>query len=447
MTTDLAIKSDINARRTRYSVSDKPGPTLLLGISIVAVFFGGFGAWAALAPFNSAVVAPAFVRVETNRKTIQHLEGGIVSEILIKDGEHVSPGQVLIRLSPAQPQATHDVLLSQYRAMRAQEARLFAERNGERAISFPAELLALKEDPEVAKILKSETRQFETNRVSIEGQTSIFRQRIAQLHEQMSGTVSQLNAQKAQLKLINDELRDTRYLYSNGNTSLIRLRQLERTAAALEGQSGDLRATIGKLNEQIGETERQIIQLTNDQQANTSKDLREVQNHIFDILPRLAAADDVLKRTNIVSMSSGYVVGLTTFTIGGIIKPGETLLQIIPDRDTLVLEAQVKPEDIEAIRPGLDALVHLTAFKQRLTPQVHGTVTNVAADRLTDQRTGAPYYTIEITIKQEELDAEQRENLYPGMPASISIPFGNRTALDYLIRPLTDSLQSVGTEK
>ena len=439
--------SGIIESEPRHSeVSDSPRKQIWIGVVIVGIFFGGFGAWAALAPFASAVVAPAFVRVESNKKTIQHLEGGIVREINVKDGARVERGEVLLRLDDTLSRSAHEVLLSQFDGLRAQEARLLAERDSSE-IEFPADLLQRQDKHEVRKILDGERGQFRVRRASLDGQISILQQRVAQTREQITGTEAQLASQKRQLVLISDELKDTRQLYKGGNTTLIRVRQLERAEAALEGQGGEYIATLGKLKEQIGEAERQIIQIANDQQAAIAKDLREVQTRIADVIPRLQATKSTLDRTEITASDAGFVVGLSTFTIGGVVRPGDPLLQIVPDRDLLVLEAQVRVEDIDQLRPGLEAVVHLTAFRDRVTPIVQGVVTRVSADRLTDQRTGNPYYLIEVTIKLDELSSERRKSLYPGMPAQVVVPFGERSALDYLIRPLGNSMIQVFREK
>ncbi len=386
------------------------------------------------------------MKVESNKKTIQHLEGGIVREINVKDGARVERGEVLLRLDDTLSRSAHEVLLSQFDGLRAQEARLLAERDSSE-IEFPADLLQRQDKHGVRKILDGERAQFRVRRASLDGQISILQQRIAQTREQITGTEAQLASQKRQLVLINDELKDTRQLYKGGNTTLIRVRQLERAEAALEGQGGEYIATLGKLKEQIGEAERQIIQIANDQQAAIAKDLREVQTRIADVIPRLQATKSTLDRTEITASDAGFVVGLSTFTIGGVVRPGDPLLQIVPDRDLLVLEAQVRVEDIDQLRPGLEAVVHLTAFRDRVTPIVQGVVTRVSADRLTDQRTGNPYYLIEVTIKLDELSSERRKSLYPGMPAQVVVPFGERSALDYLIRPLGDSMIQVFREK
>jgi HlyD family type I secretion membrane fusion protein len=435
-----------NNARPSLEVSDSPRKQIWMGIALVGIFFGGFGAWAAMAPFASAVVAPAYVKVESNKKTIQHLEGGIVRDIKVRDGARVERGEVLLRLDDTQARSAHQVLLSQFDGLRAEEARLLAERD-DTQIEFPADLVARHDDHDVRKILDGERSQFRARRASLEGQISILAQRKAQIREQISGIEAQLAAQKRQLVLISDELRDTRALYKNGNTTLIRLRQLERTEAALEGQGGESVATLGKLKEQIGESERQIIQITNDHQTGIARDLRELQTRIADVIPRLQAAKNTLDRTHISASDSGLVVGLSTFTIGGVVRPGEPLLQIVPERDLLVMEAQVKVEDIDQLRPGLEAAVHLTAFRERVTPIVQGLVTRVSADRLNDQRTGNPYYLVEVTIKLEELSAARRNALYPGMPAQVVIPFADRSALDYLIRPLSDSMTQAFRER
>ncbi len=258
---------------------------------------------------------------------------------------------MLLRLDDTHSRSAHEVLLSQFDGLRAQEARLFAERDSSE-IEFPADLLQRQDKHEVKKILDGERSQFRVRRASLDGQISILQQRVAQTREQITGTEAQLASQKRQLVLISDELKDTRELYKGGNTTFIRLRQLERTQAALEGQGGEYIATLGKLKEQIGEAERQIIQIANDQQAAIAKDLREVQTRIADVIPRLQATKSTLDRTEITASDAGFVVGLSTFTIGGVVRPGDPLLQIVPDRDLLVLEAQVRVEDIDQLRSG-----------------------------------------------------------------------------------------------
>lgn len=436
-------KSNIPAKE----VDDRPGPILWFGLSVMVMFFGVLGGWAATAPFDSAVVATAVLKVESNRKSIQHREGGIVAEIRVREGQSITKGQLLIRLDKTQPQAAVDVIVRQTNALRAQQARLWAERDGAVRITFPKELVDRADDPEIVDLMKGQVHQFESRRTALEGQVSILRQRIAQAKEQISGTQAIINAQERQMRSILDELQDVQGLYTAGNTTIIRLRQLERAVAELQGRSGENQATIARLNQSIGESEMQIIQLSNDRRAEIANELRDVDTKLLDLGPRLEAALDTLQRTDIVTPYDGIVVGLNTFTIGGVIAPGERLMDIVPSNDVLVLDAQVKVEDIDNLRAGMNAIVHLTAFKERIAPIVHGVVSRVSADRMTDQKTGMPYYVAEVKIRIDELSETRRNSLYPGMPASVVIPFGNRTALDYLIRPLTDSINASFREK
>lgn len=432
--------SSARANNTNPIVDDRPNTVLWFGGVVMFLFFGALGGWAATAPFDSAVVASAVLKVESNRKSIQHREGGIVAEILVKDGQTVKKGQPLIRLDKTQAQANVEILLRQINALRAQEARLLAERDEASAVIFPKELMKHAADREISGLMQAQVHQFESRRTALGGQVSILRQRIKQAQEQIAGTQSLIGALERQMRSIIDELQDVQALYTAGNTTIIRLRQLERAVAELQGRSGEHQATIARLKQAIGEAEMQIIQLSKDRQAEVANELRDVQTRLLDLDPRQEAALDTLQRTEITTPSDGIVVGLNAFTIGGVVAPGERLMDIVPSDDSLVLDAQIKVEDIDNLRPGLAATVHLTAFRERITPIVHGMVSRVSADRMVDQRTGVPYFLAEVKIKLEELPEKKRNSLYPGMPASVSIPIEGRTALDYLIRPLSDSI-------
>lgn len=430
-----------------YVVNDSPRPAVLFGLATFLLFFGGFGAWAAWAPFDSAVVAPAYVRVESNSKSIQHLEGGIVKEILVADGQTVKAGDVLVRLDDTTVRAQVDILRKQFLTARAQLARLDAERENLPKVIFPEEILAQKNDSEVSKILGRELFQFKARREKLQSDTQILQQSIEQIEKQIIGTRGLLESQQEQSRLIVDELKDTQKLYENGNTTLTKLRQLQRAQALLDGQAGDYREKIAGLQVQILQTQARIVGLSVDRDDKIAAELKDVQNTLHDVEPRLEAARRTLERSELTAPVSGIVTGLTTFTIGGVIKPGEVLMQIVPQDTPLAVVAQVAVRDIEAVKPGLDAVVHLTAFKQRLTPQAHGVVTKVSADRLIEQRTGAPYFEVEVMMKPGQLTKEETANLTPGMPAEVTIPFGDRTALDYLVKPLTDSVRQAFREK
>lgn len=420
---------------------------IVAGLGVIAVFFFGIGGWAAYAPLNGAVVAPAVVKVEGNRKTIQHLDGGIVKKLLVKEGGWVAIGQSLIILEDAQARAAVDVLSQQSDALQAQEARLLAERDGDKAIAFPDGLISQRDDPAVSKILQTETKQFEIRRTGLEGQVSVLKQRIAQLQEQITGAEAQQTAVKESLAIIAAELRDQNFLLGKGLTQRPRVLELERTASGLRGQLGDLIGSIAKVRQAIGEMELQAIQARNVWTTEVAKDLREAQAKLADVTPRLQAARDVLDRTNMRSPYAGYVVDLSVFSVGGVIQRGDKVMDIVPSQNGLVTEANINVDDIHDIHPGMRAELHFTAYKQRLIPVIHGDVIDVSADRLTDKRTGMPYYTALVRVNDRELAASKDVQLYPGMAVTVVIPTKERTALDYLIGPIAASFDQSFRQK
>jgi membrane fusion protein, epimerase transport system len=438
--TDITIY-DPAAQPTAPPDDSAKGP-IRFGLAVMVLFFGGLGGWAAYAPLNGAVVAPGVVKVEGNRKTIQHLDGGIVKELRVKEGDRVEAGQTVIVLDNTQQRAAVTMLTQQHDAYRAQQARLLAERDEAPNIAFPPDLLARRDQPAVAAILDGEAKQFAVRRTALAGQVAVLKQRIEQLQEQIGAAQAQETSQKEQLVLIREQLKDQRYLMERGLTQRPRVLELERTASAIVGQAGEIAGNIAKARQSIGEVEMQIAQAKNDRMTDIAKDLRDTQDKLLDLPPKLQAAADVLYRTELRSPYSGYVVGLSVFSIGGVIGKGEKVMDIVPKRDELTVEANVNVDDIHDVRPGMRAEVHLTAYKQRVLPVIHGEVTQVSADRLTDPKTNAPYYTALVRVDESELaDAKVAKDveLYPGMSASVIIPTRERTALDYLLGPVIAS--------
>ncbi len=442
--TDMIIHS--TARQTPLPKESARG-AMAAGFGVIAVFFFGMGGWAAYAPLNGAVVAPAVVKVEGNRKTIQHLDGGIVKQLLVKEGDPVAIGQSLIVLEDAQARAAVEILSQQSYALRAQEARLLAERGGDTAIAFPDELTSQRADPAIGKILQTEARQFEIRRTGLEGQISVLKQRIAQLQEQTVGAEAQRTAVKESLAIIAAELKDQNFLLDKGLTQRPRVLELERTASGLRGQLGDLTGAIAKVRQAIGEMEMQIIQARNVWATEVAKDLHEATAKLADVTPRLQAARDVLDRTNIRSPYAGNVVDLSVFSVGGVIQRGDKVMDIVPNQSGLVTEANINVDDIHDVHKGMHAELHFTAYKQRVIPVLHGDVIDVSADRLTDKRTGMPYYTALVRIDDKELAASNEVQLYPGMAVTVMIPTKERTALDYLIGPVVASFDQAFRQK
>ena len=421
--------------------------TVMTGFAIIAVFFGGLGVWAVVAPLESAAIAAGTVIVDTNRKTIQHLEGGIVSEILVRDGDKITPGQVLIRLDETRPRSTLDLLQGRRLAASALEARLAAERDGRAEIIFPRNLLDRLSDPNLVKISDGQVNIFKARRKALSGQVAIHGQRIAQIAEEIKGLKGQIKAENDQLELINDEIRDVSHLVEKGYARKTRLRALQRRLSEIKGSRAHNRAQIARAKQSIGESNIRIADLRTGMLNDVVVQLREVQSELFDLAERIRAAEDVLRRTEIRAPQAGTVVGLQVHTVGGVIGPGTPLLDIVPSGDRLVIEAHVDPMDIDVVHPGLTAQVRITAFNARNIEPLKGRVMSVSADRLIDEHSGQPYYLIRVEITRDPAKVMDRATLYPGMSAEVMIVTGTRTALEYIVKPITTGLNRAFREQ
>ena len=409
------------------------------GLAVIFVFFGLFGAWAALAPLQSAAIAPGLVSVDTNRKTIQHLEGGIVGDILVREGDTVAAGQILIRLDEIQARSTLDLLRGRMATATARQARLEAERDGRPEVAFPDWLEDGREDPKVAEILDGQLNIFQARKESKSGQVAILGQRIAQFSEEIEGLEGQIKAEDRQIKLIGQELKDVKRLVDKGLARRPRLLELQRRSAEIEGSRHRNQARIARARQQIGEAELRITELQTELVNDVVAELREVQAEILDLTEQLRAATDVLKRTEIRAPIAGTIVGLQVHTTGGVIGPGERLMEVVPSEDRLIIEAKVDPVDIDIVRQGLPAQVRFSAFSQRSQVPVDGEVTSVSADSLTDERSGEPFYLARVELTGDPTMTLDGAALYPGMQAEVIVITGERTALSYLMRPLLRS--------
>jgi HlyD family type I secretion membrane fusion protein len=417
------------------------------GRLIILVFVLGFFGWAALAPLGSALMAPGIVVVESHRKAIQHLEGGIVREIHVTDGQMVSAGQLLIQLDDAQAHSSLDMLTGEADALAAQEARLAAERDGKDHIDFPADLTNRAADPHVADAMRGELSTFNTRRATMGKQIDILTQRNQQNDRIVGGLRFEAKALDEQVALINQETESVQALYAKGLSTLPRLLALQRQAADLGGQRGQIAEKIAQVQLSSGENELQIMNLKNTQLSDVVKDLRDVQTKRFDLLDRLKGAHDVMSRLTITAPVSGRIVELTVHTKGAVIKPGETVMEIVPQKDELQVEAHVRPEDADSIYAGMTARVNLSAYQQRRLPMIKGMVTNISADRITDPRTGQAYFNVQLTVDRTPLKDYPDAHIIPGMPVEVAIETGTRTALDYFVEPVTDVFRRGMREK
>ncbi len=416
------------------------------GWLIIAALFGGLGGWAITAPLNGAVVATGVVKVEGNRKSVQHLDGGIVKELRVREGDRVGAGDVLIVLDDTQAKAELEILSQQYIVLRASEIRLLAELAGEAAMVMPPELAARASDAYARNIWAGQIRQFEARRAAIEGQRRVIAEKIRQLQSQIAGAEAQVKAYAEQSDSVRAEAQSIAPLVEKALLPRARLLQLERAASGLDGQIADARASIARFRQAIAEQELQIAQLSNDRMAEVTKDLREVHARLVEVLPRRTNAEAVLGRMEIRSPYAGRVVGLSMFSIGGVIQRGERILDIVPD-EGLTIDVQIAVDDISDVHPGTQAELHLTAYKQRIVPTIRGGVVNVSADRLTDPKTGNAYFVASIRPDPAALAELPGIHLQPGMPVTAMIPTEARTAFDYIVGPLTTSFSQAFRQK
>jgi HlyD family secretion protein len=410
------------------------------GYIAIAVVFGGFGLWATLAPLDSAAVAHAKVAAEGDRKPVQHLEGGIVREILVKEAQRVSEGQVLFRLQPTAAQASSDTLAKAIDMAMAQEARLMAESNNEAKISFPTELLARRSIPETAMAIADQTKQFSERRRSLESQTGVFRNRIEQTTKDMAGRKSRLEASKLMHKSIVEELALLEPLKAKGLTTNARILPQQRQKLQLEGDMGQLEADLGKLAETIEESSIQIRLAEQRLREEAQGQLAEVRGKLSELREKAGVARDVLARVEVRAPRDGIVQGIKVQSIGGVVKPGEAMAEVIPVDDLLVLSAQVSPMDIDSVHAGQKTEIKFPAFSRHTTPTIHGKLVSVSADSFMDEVSKQSFYRAKVVIEQGAIPDDLRRKLVPGMPADVLIIRGERTALTYLISPLRDAI-------
>ena len=431
----------------RRKIPTNPRWAMAGGLAVIGVMVVGFGGWAATAPLASAIVAPGVLMVESNRKQVQHDEGGTISRLLVQDGDSVEAGDVLIRLDDVRAKASLAILTLNLDSALALQARLLAERDDRDRPAFPGSLTDRQDDPKVNDIVRGQRSLFEARRSSRAGEIAVLRQRIAQLEEEITGLESQRSAKTRQIALITGELKDLRKLLKRGHVQKSRVLALEREQARLEGERGQLIADKARSKTAIGETRIQIIQITKSFREDVVRELRDVQQEIFDLQERITAARRVLDKIEIRAPATGIIVGRTVHTVGGVVKAGETLMEIVPKSDRLVIETKIQPFDAETLSVGLTADIRLTAFNQRTTPSIEGQVAYVSADSLTNQRSGESYYLARITVDEKQVADLDAGPLQPGMPAEVMIRTGSRTALRYLMQPILDSMQRAWREE
>ncbi|HET7595109.1 MAG TPA: HlyD family type I secretion periplasmic adaptor subunit [Stellaceae bacterium] len=421
---------------------------VLAGSALIGIFVIGFGTWAVMAPLESAAVAMGSVVSESSRKTVQHLEGGIISAILVHDGDTVTAGQSLIRLDDTKARTTLLALRGQLWDAEAREARLVAERDGTDTIDIPADLVAQQSEPTVAAAIAGQQKIFDTRRSLVQSKTAAIRERIAQVHEEINGHQAEVVALEKRVALLQEEVGGVKQLVAGGLERKSRLLQLERDLADADGKRGDTLAQIARAKQTIAEAEIDILSLQNDRQKDVADELRETQKKGHELAEQVQAAADVLARVDVRAPENGTITDLRVHTPGGVINPGEPLLDLVPQADRLVVEVQLRPEDIDRVHEGLTAQVRLLPYKQRRTPPLDAVVTYVSADRLVDKKTDRSYYTAKLRVDEKELAALGDEvKMVPGMPSEAMIKTGETTVAAYALSPILDSFHRAFREK
>jgi epimerase transport system membrane fusion protein len=433
---DIMKNSDTKNESAIDDLSSMDGPKKI-GLSTFFLVFGLFGLWSAIAPLDGAAFAPGTVIVKSYNKVVQHLEGGIVADILVRDGDVVEAGQPLLTLDDTQARASLEIVNSQYVALRMREARLISERDGASKVEYPT-ALALS-TANAAQEVDAQNQLFEARRESNQGRMQILKQRVNQLQNQVRGMEALQATKEALAKSFAEELEDTQKLLDQGFSEKTRLREAERSFASFSGEAAELTANIAATQVQIGETELQILQQESDFHGEVVSELSEVQTSLKDASERLTALRDVVSRTTVTSPDAGIVNGMQVHTVGGVISPASPIAEIVPRNDELVIQASVSPIDIDRVSEGQEARIRFSTFGSR-APTFMGTLISLSADAMTNESTGAPFYLARI-----ELNADSREELgdlvlLPGMPAEVFINTGSRTFLQYLFKPLSNAV-------
>lgn len=436
----------VSSQNPEMTAPTNPWSSIIAGFIVVFGALGGFGAWSAFASLSSAVVAQGTVKVYSNRKKVQTLEGGVVTELAVKNGDRVDIGDILVTLDRTRAAASHSIMQSNYDTSRAVVARLQAERDGREKIAYPEGLAERLENSSVGEILAAQEKLFSVRRATLNGQIAIVQERIGQLDEEIEGLNAQVHSKDRQLKLIEEELSGLRELYKKGYTTRTRILSLEREAANLGGERGEHLAAIAQSRRLIGEAELETVQIKKNFNEEVVTELQQKESELFDLEERLNATNYSLEQTEISATAQGVVVGLAVHTVGGVLQPGETLLEIVPENDLLIVEAKVLPVDVDNVRIGLEADVQFTAFSQRTTPKLQGDVIYVSADSLIDPDTKAPFFVARIAIPEDEVARLDEKTLQPGMPADVLIITGERTPMNYLVKPIKESMDKAWRE-
>ena len=435
-----------------HTEAGDPRREIRLGTIIAVAFFVVFLGWAAFVPLDAGVHASGQIAVAGNRQTVQHKDGGVVTAIHVREGQHVKAGDVLVELSAPELKAAERSLTSDYLTLLAQRARLLAERSGQRDFAPPPEFATLSPaDREIANgVMQLQRAEMHARSGSVSAQQSVLGQRAGQLVQQQSGYISQRNALIEQQRLIGEELDGLRKIAEKGFASMNRVRELERAQAELKGQQAAMEAEYARAGEGIGETKMQSLSVTKERLEQIESDLKDTQSKLSETLPKLVATREQLEHSQVRAPATGQVVGLQVFTVGGVVAAGQKLMDIVPDGKELIIQAQLAPTDADDAYPGQKAQIRFLSIHNRSLPLFTGTVRTVSADSFTDEKTGKSFFRAEIVVPESELNRVRsvlgQGELRPGLPVEVVMTVRKRTALDYLLEPLTGALWRSGHE-
>ena len=408
-----------------------------VGLIIFFLVFGVFGVWASIAPLGSFANAPGTVNVRSYSQVVQHLEGGIISDIKVQNGDMVNAGQPLLEIDNTQSLAQLEIVNSQFVALKAREARLVAERDQLNQVGFPESLD--EGDTNARQEMAAQTSIFNSQKASRESTIEVFQQRIGQLQSKLDGLGSLKSAKEELTASFAEELEDVRELLNQGFADKTRLRELERNVASLKGDAAELAANVSSTEIQIGETRLQIIVTEQEFQNDVVNQLGETQTSLKDSSERIYALQDVVSRTIVRAPAAGIVSGMQFHTIRGVVAPGTPIANIVPQSEEFIVDAQVSPTDIDRVAIGMDATIRFSAFGSAV-PTIFGEVVNLSADRIIDENTGVPYYLARVVVTDEGKSNLGDLILLPGMPAEVFINTGSRTFMQYLFKPFSNAL-------
>lgn len=421
---------------------------LIIGTAVSILLIGGVGGWAATTEFAGAVIAQGTLVVDTNVKKVQHPTGGVVGELRVRDGDKVKEGDIVVRLDDTQTRANLQIVVKGIQELLARKAREEAELAGNTEIAFAQELLDRATDPEVAYIINSEKKLFEIRRHAREGLKAQLTERTVQSEEEIKGLQAQVESKDKQIAWIKQELEGVNDLWKKQLVQFNRVTQLEREGARLDGERGQLIASIAQSRGKIAEIKVQILQVDQDMRTEVGKDLAEIRGKMAELIEKRVAAEDQLKRVDIRAPQNGMVHQLDVHTVGGVITAGQQIMLIVPEADKLIVEAKAQPQDIDQLRVGQSAVLRFSAFNTRTTPEINGTVTLVSADVTQDQRSGLSFYTVRVAVSPEEMARLGDEiKLVPGMPVEVFVQTVPRTVFSYVVRPFHDQLMRAFRER